>query len=244
MSTESMTDEHHGLHPTASQVYSMSKLGMWVFLITEILLFSGLFVTYAVYRYRYPDMFHEAHHFLSVPFGAANTVILLASSFTVAWAVDAIKRNKRQLTNWLIVITIGLAAGFMANKAMEYTHKTHPEEIKKENLAPAYAAALEEAGKCENGKCIAVPFQPWNMGAKNAKTPVFANTFFAQYFIMTGIHGLHVLIGMGIFIWVLSLGLRDKLSPEWMTPVEVSGLYWHLVDLIWIYLFPMLYLVS
>ncbi|RME93677.1 MAG: hypothetical protein D6767_00515 [Candidatus Hydrogenedentota bacterium] len=132
----------------------------------------------------------------------------------------------------------------MVNKGMEYIHKTHPVAMKKSTIAPEYAKALEDAGKCNEEECHAIPFQPWNIGKVDPKNPVFANVFFSQYFIMTGIHGLHVLIGMGVFIWVLMLGLKDKLSPDWMTPVEVSGLYWHLVDIIWIYLFPMLYLVS
>ena len=237
------TNEHHDLHPSAELSYQMSKLGMWAFLITEIMLFSGMFVTFAVYRYRFTEMFSEGGSFLSVPFGAVNTIVLLTSSFTVAWAVDAIKRNKMHLTVWLLTITVALAGTFMINKFFEYSHKTHEVEMAETNLVPAYAESLKKDGKCTNGKCLARPFQPQNIGSHAASSPVFANVFFTQYFVMTGIHGLHVIIGMGLFIWIIFLGLKGRLTSNWFTPVEVGGLYWHLVDLIWIYLFPMLYLL-
>ena len=267
-------DEEH--HLPAPLVYSMSKLGMWLFLATEVLLFAGLFTTFAVYRLKAGDMFKETHKLLSVPFGTANTILLLASSFTVAWAVDAIKRNKQQLVNWLLVITIALGAAFMVNKYFEYSHKIHPTWVKASILAQPFVKALDRDGKCVDPKgdvafakakaaakkagkevpeqplmtntkeCEVIPMNLSNVGigVQAADRPVFMNTFIAQYVIMTGIHGLHIIIGLGIFVWILILSFKGRISNRWFTPIELGGLYWHLVDLIWIYLFPMLYLVS
>jgi len=261
---EHISADHDGEHHLDPKlVYDMSRLGMWLFLATEILLFGGLFTTYGVYRLKFPEMWSESSGALSVPFGAANTIILLASSFSAAWAVDAIKRNQQKLVSWLLLITIALGAAFMVNKFFEYSHKTH--EITLTNLAidPTLTKSLVEAGKCTDlpkpsekqlaeakatkkkvatKECRVVPFAAKYVGHPNE--PVFANLYFVQYFIMTGIHGLHIIIGLGLFGWILLLNLRGKLTSDWFTPVEIGGLYWHLVDLIWIYLFPLLYLVG
>ncbi len=245
MSTDAHAEHHDGEHHLDPKlVYNMSKLGMWLFLATEILLFAGLFATYFVFRYKYPEMWKESHYALSIPMGAANTVLLLGSSFTVAWAVDAIKQGKTQLVNWLLIVTIALGATFMVNKYFEYSHKTHEINLSKKAIDPTLTKALEDKGKCDAANCKVIPFNPSSIGAPTKEKPVFANLFFFQYFIMTGIHGLHILIGLGLFTWILLLNFRNKLNAAWFTPVEIGGLYWHLVDLIWIYLFPMLYLVS
>jgi len=238
---------------TAVQEYAMSKLGMWIFLATELLFFAGLFVTYSVYRIKLSVMWLDSASTLNVTFGAVNTVILLLSSFTVAWAVDAVKRGKTKAVNNLIIITLLCAAAFLGVKSVEYSAKTHEYELKKVSIATLYANRLQKEGKCytategkNNGLavCKAIPFNPSNIGSRDKSRPVFANLFYTQYFIMTGVHGLHIIIGMGLFIWLLMLGLKNQLNAGWYTPVEVVGLYWHLVDLIWIYLFPLLYLAS
>lgn len=258
MSSEAVANDHHDDHHDGEHhlppalVYSMSKLGMWLFLATEVLLFAGLFATYAVYRYKNPEMWQGSAVALSVPMGAANTILLLASSFTVAWAVDAIKRGHKILVQWLLIITIAMGAAFMVNKYFEYSHKTHEIALIETAIDPVLRAAKDKDGKCftdlSSGKsvrkCKVIPFDPAAIGKATAEKPVFANLFFFQYFVMTGIHGLHIIIGLGIFTWILSLSFRDKLDEKWFTPVEIGGLYWHLVDLIWIYLFPMLYLVA
>lgn len=187
---------------TEEDQYSSMKLGMWLFLATELLLFGGLFTTYAIYRAKYPEMFFEGHEELSLFLGGLNTIILVFSSFTVAVGVTAIQRNKPRLLSWMLGITILCGLLFGLNKYIEYSHKFH------EGIVP--------------GK----------------------NIFFSLYFMMTGLHMLHVFIGVGILAFLLIFTLRGRYSSKNYTGVEVGALYWHLVDLIWIYLFPLLYLVA
>ena len=194
--------------------HEMSKLAMWLFLATEVLLFAGLFSTYGVYRYWYGEEFKLAAHKLSIPLGAVNTVILLFSSFTVAWSVDAIKRNLIKTTKVLLLITVLCGSVFLAVKYFEYSDKIH------HGLFPSQLA-VDDLG-LSKGKII----------------------FFFQYFLMTGVHGLHVIIGMGVWMYVLAKLHKGTLNSEYYTHVEVGGLYWHLVDLIWIFVFPLLYLVA
>ncbi len=252
-----MTTEVKKLHDGSkwgnppAMVYEMSKVGMWLFLATEILLFAVLFTAYGVYYFRDTAGFHAAAHELSVAFGTVNTVILLFSSFTVAWAIEAIKQGNQKLMNILLAITIACAAAFLVNKYFEYSHKMHEVELEAVALAksPALLKSLQEEGKCSskaNGVevCKVIPFNPANLGSTDISKPAFASIFFFMYFFLTGVHGLHILIGMGLLTWVLVKGIKGHFHPGWYTPVEVGGLYWHLVDLIWIYLFPLLYLVS
>ncbi len=240
----------------APLVYSMSRFGMWLFLATEILLFAILFTAYAIAYYRDAAAFHASAKELSVAFGAANTVILLFSSFTVAWSIEAVKRGNNRLMLILLGITIACGVAFLINKKFEYGHKVHEVELAKEAIAPELYQALKAENKCDDTfdkhhgedimveKCKVVPFNLANIGSTDKSKPAFASMFFFLYFVMTGIHGLHIIIGLGLLIWVFRKGLKNEFHPGWYTPVEVGGLYWHLVDLIWIYLFPLLYLVA
>jgi cytochrome c oxidase subunit III len=188
--------------------YEAAKLGMWLFLATEILLFAVMFTCFALFRWKYLDVFHKGSHHLDWRLGSLNTIVLLVSSFTAALAVDAAQKgNKAKLIRSLL-ITIGCGFIFLIVKTFEYSHKYH------DGLFPG-----------------GEHFGEYKM-------------FFGLYFAMTGIHGLHVVIGMAVLTWVLLLALRGRFSPQYFTPVEMSVLYWHLVDLIWIYLFPLLYLVG
>lgn len=182
--------------------YKQSKFGMWLFLGTEILLFGGLFAAYAIFRAKYPEMFHEQHQQLDWQLGALNTVILLFSSMTMAIGVTASKRGNNKLLIAMLAITIicGLAFGY--NKYIEYGYKFS------QHIYP--------------DKSI----------------------FYSLYFLMTGLHMIHVFIGLVILLVVMVYAIRGVYSAEYNTHVEVSGLYWHLVDLIWIYLFPLLYLIG
>ena len=229
---------------TPNQSYNMSKLGMWIFIVTELLFFGALFVLYTIFRYKLPETWLESSKLLSVPFGALNTVVLLISSFTVAWAVEAVKEGKIALVNKLVAITLLCAFIFMVVKGVEYNHKTHHQQLTKEAIPKATLEYLEKNNKCFRKTCDISPLNLHNLASKQIEKPVFINAFFVQYFIMTGIHGLHVLIGIGLFIWILKLGLQRKLSATWYIPVEVVALYWHLVDVIWIFIFPLLYLAS
>jgi cytochrome c oxidase subunit 3 len=187
---------------------------MWIFLVTEVLFFSGMFVAYAVLRVFYPAMMKEVHHLLDWRLGALNTVILITSSLTMALAVSASQRGEKDKIVRNLWLTLVCAAGFLVVKYFEYSHKIH------EGILPGSLYSFEEI--------------------KTAKAPLF----FSVYFVMTGIHGLHVIIGMGIIYYLIRRASRNEFGPEYFTPVEMTGLYWHFVDLVWIYLFPLLYLVS
>lgn len=195
-------DAHHDMHMTPDEAYSVSKLGMWLFLGTEIMLFGGLFAAYAIFRAKYPELFLESHQELNREMGAVNTCILIFSSLTMAVAVTAIQKGKKMMTGIFLLITILCGVGFGVVKYFEYgakfAHHIYPD----------------------------------------------TNIFFSLYFLMTGLHMLHVFIGLGILAVIAVLTFKDKFNEKYSTPVELGGLYWHLVDLIWIYLFPLLYLVG
>ncbi|HEY4760936.1 MAG TPA: cytochrome c oxidase subunit 3 family protein [Thermoguttaceae bacterium] len=245
-----MTDEHHtiaesshaGEHEpflahhfdTHAQQLNAGKLGMWIFLLTEILLFSGLFLIYTVYRSHHPEIFVWAHQFLDKTLGGVNTVVLIASSFTMAWAVRCAQKNQRRGSIVLLVLTWFCACGFLGIKYVEYKHKWQdgllwasrfkPNEHEIEAIQKHYPDPGHVASDVENA-------------------PRNAGIFFSIYFAMTGLHGLHVLAGMIAIGWVLRRSIRGDFNSQYFGPVDFVGLYWHLVDLIWIYLFPLLYLI-
>jgi len=193
-------DGHHHFDPVTE--HEGAKLGMWLFLATELLLFGGLFAAYAIYRAKYPEMFMSGSSSLDVVLGSVNTVILIFSSLTVAVAVKAIQENRIQLVKVMLWVTIICAGIFAVNKYFEYTYKF--------------------------GKGI----YPGT------------DIFYSIYFAATGIHMLHVFIGMAVLGVLLRKVYQNKYSKDNFTAIEIGGLYWHLVDLIWIYLFPLLYLVG
>jgi cytochrome c oxidase subunit 3 len=349
---------HHNPHlahhfDSVEQQTETEKLGMWAFLGTEILMFGGLFVAYGVLRYNHPDVMLYGHEFLDKTLGAINTVILIASSFTMAVAVRCAQLNQRKLLIMNLVLTLLGGFGFLGIKFVEYKSKweaalfpgrmnlfnqeykgdktsadaasylahhhsgpghdgtaadpgahdltAHGKDASKDAHAtdaahaadgshvvttPATAhpatAALRlavnvpagsdpastsarsgyidpNAGSPDEAKIRAPFVQPLGTlallkaGSAHAATPAFeqlptlaqykVNTFFSIYFIMTGLHGLHVVIGMGLIAWVLLRSIAGHFSSEYFIPVDLVGLYWHLVDLIWIFLFPLLYLI-
>ena len=215
--------EHVAHHPhlahhfeTADQQHDAAKLGMWIFLVTEILLFSGLFVAYAAFRAMHPEVFVNASKLLDLSLGTLNTAILIGSSLTMALAVRSAQlSHERRLTLYLAV-TLLLAGGFLVIKFIEYRHKF-------------------ELG--------VLPGQYFHPSAELGLQFPHARTFFSLYFMMTGLHGLHVIGGMGVILWLIVRSLRRHFSSRYFTPVELVGLYWHLVDMVWIYLFPLLYLI-
>jgi cytochrome c oxidase subunit 3 len=200
---------------TPDQQVESGKLGMWLFLATEILLFGGLFVAYATYHFLHPDLFKEAHKFLDVSLGALNTIVLLFSSLTVVLAIHAAQQDKKKWVVVNLVITIICAGAFLVVKYFEYSHKFHA------GLLPGYYFTNA-----------------------NISNPDQAHIFFGIYFLMTGLHGIHVLIGMGLLTWILLRTIKGDFSSQYYLPIELCGLYWHLVDVIWIFLFPLLYLIS
>lgn len=211
---------HH--FDTPVHQFDSAKLGMWIFIATEILMFGGLFVAYGIFRGQEPEMFRMAHERLDRIMGAVNTVVLLFSSLTAALAVRQSQVGDRKGTTRWLVITLLCAVIFLVVKFFEYQHKFH------DGLLPGHYFQAHLQQFAHNGHVL----------------PQRAHMFFALYFMMTGLHGVHVLIGMGVLSWVLKQNLDGKISKQFFTPVEIGALYWHLVDLVWIYLFPLLYLVG
>lgn len=223
-------DNHTHEHPkylahhfdTPMQQFDAAKIGMWTFLVQELLFFSGVFVAYGVFRSWYPEMFSAAAHQLNRPMGAMNTVVLLFSSLTAALAVRSSALGKKSETSRYLIITIVCACIFLVVKFFEYSHKF-------------------EAGLLP-GKY----FHPHldHLVAGSPTLPGNAHAFFSLYFMATGIHGIHVLVGIGVLIWILKRNNRGDFAEGYNAGVDMAALYWHLVDLVWIYLFPLLYLID
>jgi len=232
---------HHFDHPL--QQFEAGKLGMWIFLAQEVLFFGGLFAAYAYFRANHPEMFMFAHRFLDWRLGGFNTVVLLASSFTMAWAVRASQLGKQRALVTLLVITLLLAGVFCGVKAIEYDSKIEHGLMWGTNFAPD-EEYLEKYGSHDKvpGSLAGVPGNILE-ATRQQKPPDNLHIFFGIYFLMTGLHALHVIIGMAVIAWLLVRALKRHFSPEYFAPVDTVGLYWHLVDLIWIFLFPLLYLI-
>jgi cytochrome c oxidase subunit III len=262
--------QHHFDNP--GQQYESVKLGMWVFLATELLFFGGLFVAYAVYRANHPEIFVYAHQFLDAKLGGLNTVVLIFSSFTMAWAVRCAQLGKQKGLVVLLSITLLCAFIFLGVKAVEYEHKwkhgllwgklydpvheqaqeAHGEpalsvESNPDSSAPDAAINTEEqsaiAPAAVGPRGLAVPDAEGH-GTHGLSEPDYVHIFFGIYFAMTGLHGLHVIIGIGVIFWLLLNARKGRYNQDYYTPVDLVGLYWHLVDLIWIYLFPLFYLIG
>ena len=232
---------HH--FDTPGQQASSAKFGMWVFLATEILMFSGLFLAYFIVRMFYPDMVLSSHELLDKTWGGVNTVVLLTSSYTMALGVRAAQLGDKKAVVRNIAYTIAFAGVFMVVKYIEYSGKfSH-------GIFPGkyfdYAAAQEYANHHQPlSQTIAGWFGAG--GAEHAGGHALVgkpHIFFGLYFVMTGLHGVHVLVGIGVLLWVLMRARKGEFGPRYYAPVENVGLYWHLVDLVWIFLFPLLYLV-
>jgi cytochrome c oxidase subunit III len=205
--------QHH--FDTLEQQQEASTLGMWLFLVTEVMFFGGLFMAYTLYRYWYPDAWAAASHHLNITLGAFNTAVLLSSSLTMALAVRAAQLGRRNGQVIFLLLTIALGLAFLGVKVVEYADKFEHHLVPGPDFLfndPRYARA--------------------------------AQIFFSVYFAMTGMHALHMIIGIGLLAWLTINALRYRYTAEWNTPVEVVGLYWHFVDIIWIFLFPLLYLVG
>lgn len=209
-------------HPTAlahhfddlSQQYDAVHLGMWLFLLTEIMFFGGLFAGYTVYRLLYPEAFAAGSHHLDLLLGAINTVVLLASSLTMALAVQSAQEGQRQQLVTFLLLTIVFGLLFLGIKTVEYSHKFT------DHLVPGKHFHFE--------------------GSLSAQVQLF----FGFYFGMTGMHAVHMLIGLALLGLLTLRAWRGQLSPTYAAPVEMLGLYWHFVDIVWIFLFPLLYLLG
>ena|SRR5262245_13914369 len=191
-----------------------ATLGMWVFLVTEVLFFGGLFTAYSIYRGWYPDAFAVASHELDIRLGTTNTLVLITSSLTMALAVHASQLGQRKKLLIFLALTMLLGTAFLGIKGVEY-----------------YEKFVEHH----------VPGPDFQFDPKYFKN---AQIFFSLYFVMTGLHAVHMIIGLGIMIWMFVWSWNGTITEEYASPIEISGLYWHFVDIVWIFLFPLLYLIG
>jgi cytochrome c oxidase subunit 3 len=213
--------DRHEHHPALAhhfdslgQQTEASTLGMWVFLVTEVLFFGGLFLAYSIYRAKYPEAFAAASHEMIVWAGTLNTAVLITSSLTMALAVNAAQLGERRTLMLLLGVTMAFGFVFLGVKAFEYYT-----EITEGHL----------------------PGPNFRFEAEHLR---HAQIFFSLYFVMTGLHALHMIIGLGIMTWMLVWSYNGTITREYSAPIEIAGLYWHFVDIVWIFLFPLLYLIG
>ena len=208
--------QHH--FESLGQQLEASTLGMWMFLVTEIMFFGGLFTAYMIYRIWYPDAWAAASASLDIQLGLINTIVLIGSSVTMAMAVRGGQMGFQRATVYWLIATLILGATFLGIKAIEYADKF---------------------------KHHHVPGMPdFFFAGVPADTALHTQIFFSLYFVMTGLHALHMIIGFGIMGTITWNAAKGAYSKEWNTPIEMAGLYWHFVDIVWIFLFPLLYLVD
>ena len=203
---------------TEAQQRNASALGMWIFLITEIMFFGGMFAVYTVYRSWYPDVFAIASSSLNEIIGALNTGVLLLSSFTMVMAVRAGQLGQQKAIVLFLILTLLFGGVFLGVKAYEWNQKFEEHHI------PGQAA--------------------FHLDGVLPEDQGHAQLFFSIYFAMTGLHALHMVIGVAILVTLIVLARKGRFSASYYTPVDVAGLYWHFVDIIWIFLFPLLYLID
>jgi cytochrome c oxidase subunit III len=222
--SEAAAHEHHH-HPALAHHFESleeqhiaSQLAMWVFLATEVLFFGGLFMAYTLYRTWYPEAFAASSHTLALGLGATNTAVLIVSSLTMALAVHAAQLGERSKLIFFLIVTMILGAAFLGIKAVEYADKFEHHHI------PGMA--------------------DFHLEGESAEVTRHAQIFFSLYFVMTGLHAVHMVVGLGIMIWMLIWAMNGTISKEYFSPIEIAGLYWHFVDIVWIFLFPLLYLLG
>ena len=238
--------QHH--FDTMAQQKEAAVVGMWVFLLTEILFFGGLFAAYMVYRIWYFDAFAEASRSLGLFWGGLNTAVLIGSSLTMAMAVRGAQTNKRIATvNWLI-LTMVLGAVFLGVKVIEYADKFEHHHVPGYNFQwaaahePAVPATPSTSLGASEGAAAAGGHR--ELALTTDQLQLTTQIYFSLYFTMTGLHALHMIIGIGIMLVISWMAWKGRFDEQYYTPVEMAGLYWHFVDIVWIFLFPLLYLVE
>jgi cytochrome c oxidase subunit 3 len=204
---------HHFEQP--EQQFESATLGMWAFLVTEIMFFGGMFFAYSLYRQAYPDAFASTSQYMQVIVGGVNTAVLICSSLTMALAVRSGQLGQRNAVILFLIATMVLGGVFLGVKAYEYHHKWV------EHLVPGFNYHYEEPNYAQH-----------------------AQIFFFLYFCMTGMHALHMVVGEGLLLTLVVMAVKNRFTARWYTPIEIVGLYWHFVDIVWIFLFPLLYLIG
>jgi cytochrome c oxidase subunit 3 len=205
--------KHHFDDP--DQQLDSSTLGMWVFLLTEVMFFGGMFAGYTIYRNTYPDAFASTSRFMNLAIGSINTAVLIFSSFTMVLAVRSAQLGRKKALIGFLVITLFLGLVFLGLKGVEYHEKWVDHHI------PGPGFRYEEPQYFHQAQIL-----------------------FFLYFAMTGLHALHMVVGVGLLVTLIAMAARNRFSAHWFTPIEMVGLYWHFVDIVWIFLFPLLYLIG
>jgi len=205
-----------------AQQHDADTLGIWLFLVTEIMFFGGLFAAYAIFRWLYYAAFEGGSHILDIRLGAINTVVLLASSLTMALSVRSAQTGNRRALVLFLILTMILGGLFLGVKAFEYNQKFVEHIVPSLDWAP-------------DGEALS-RLTPGGLD--------HAQLYFFFYFAMTGLHALHMIIGLGLLLWLALRARKGSFTPSYFAPVEVVGLYWHFVDIVWIFLFPLLYLIG
>ena len=207
----------------AEQQRDAASLGMWLFLATEIMFFGGMFCAYLVYRYWYYNEFAAGSRSLDIWLGTINTAVLICSSLTVALGVRAAQIGNRKLLVILLLLTIVFGFAFLGIKGVEWYQKFEEHHI---------------PGRSFNADDLVKAYPQIHIDERHEQI------YFSLYFAMTGLHALHMIIGVGIFVFLTYYAWKGRYTPKYYTPVEMGGLYWHFVDIVWIYLFPLLYLID
>jgi cytochrome c oxidase subunit III len=241
------TGELFGQYHTLEQQKESATLGMWIFLATEILFFGGLFLTYTINRHTYAQVFAISSRTIVLKWGAINTVVLIGSSLTMAMSVWSAQVGKKKLVPVFLILTLTLGTVFLGIKAIEYHDKYVEHHIPGLSFDMYFCTDNPEACGLRD-EDLAREKAELDQLTKAVGGPVAVNShsqlFFSLYFGMTGLHALHMIVGAGLLVWLIRQSLKGRFTPEYNTPVENIGLYWHFVDIVWIYLFPLLYLID
>lgn len=238
------TGELYGQFKTLEQQKDSANLGMWIFLVTEVMFFGGIMLAYTLNRHVYFLAFAMGSNTLSLKLGGINTIVLLASSFTMAMSVWSAQVGKKQLISIFLVLTILLGFVFFGIKYVEYAQKFHHHLVPGKNFDIFYCS--NNPSKCEDMTAgeLEEEARELEVAKNDPDLNAHAQLYYSAYFGMTGLHALHMVIGAGLLLWLLKNSSSGVYTPRWNTPVDTVGLYWHFVDIVWIYLFPLLYLID
>ena len=239
------TGELYGQFKTLEQQKDSANLGMWIFLVTEVMFFGGIMMVYTLNRHVYFPAFAMGSNTLSLELGGTNTIVLLASSFTMAMAVWSAQVGKKQLISLFLVLTILLGFVFFGIKYVEYAQKFHHHLVPGKSFDIFYCS--NNPDKCADISAEEMEterglLKKWSDADPDLNS--HAQLYYSAYFGMTGLHALHMVIGAGLLLWLLKNSFKGIYTPQWNTTVDTVGLYWHFVDIVWIYLCPLLYLID
>jgi len=239
------TGELYGQFQTLEQQKESATLGMWVFLVTEVLFFGGLFLTYTINRHEFFTAFGIGSNTLDIKLGGFNTVVLILSSLTMAMAVWSAQTGKKKLVTFFLIATLGLGSVFLGVKVIEYKQKFDHHLIPGHGFDVWYR--VQHPTAADDAKELAIEKEELEKATAPNNDPdvqSHAQLYFSLYFGMTGLHALHMIVGAGLLIWLIKVSFSGRFTLQYNTPVEIVGLYWHFVDIVWIYLFPLLYLID